>query len=175
MADDHEDAAASMRLSEDTWMESWLDRWGEPIARFAYAWTSSPEKAQDVAQETFFRLLVFHREHPRQMVAPGWLFTVARNLCREEKRQQGRISPTAQVADHEAPPPALGHEERLDILKALDRLPEAYRTCLWLFYYGDLTVRDLALTLGISESAVKARLHRARHRFARIWGGRQHE
>ena len=41
-------------------------------------------------------------------------------------------------------------------------LPEKYRTVLYLFYYEELTVREIGEILGLGTTAVTTRLHRAR-------------
>ena len=43
-------------------------------------------------------------------------------------------------------------------------LPEKYRTALYLFYYEELSVREIGALLGVGESTVTTRLARARQR-----------
>lgn len=156
--------------AESAWLESWIRDWSDPLTRFAYALTGSPDGAQDLSQETFVRLWHFHRQHPDQWVSPGWLFTVARNLHRNRLRDQGRNRPVHADPDRDL---ASDAATQLDILAVLDKWPEGDRTCLWLFYYGDRSVHEVATALRISDSAVKTRLHRARHRFQELWGGHE--
>lgn len=153
---------------EASWLEIWMTRWASPLTRFAYALTGSEEAAQDIAQETFLRLLTERRRARVMAVSPGWLFTVARNLARERWRHAGREAPT-DVAP-EAPAVDDDPTRRLDVWRTLDLLSATDRECLWLFYYTDLSVNELADELHISPRAVKTRLHRARQNFLRRWG-----
>jgi RNA polymerase sigma-70 factor (ECF subfamily) len=152
-------------------MQTWIGEWSDPLTRFAYALTRSRDTAQDIAQDTFFRLLVMHREHPDRSIRPAWLFTVARNLSLNMARQTIRTSTTDTLQENAGQGDGLDIDVRLDIFRALERLPLPDRECLLLFYYGDLSLEELAHRLHISPQSVKARLHRARQRFAKIWGG----
>jgi RNA polymerase sigma-70 factor (ECF subfamily) len=53
-------------------------------------------------------------------------------------------------------------EERRRILDEVEALPEEYRTVILLYYYQDLTYRDLAKLLGVSSATINARLTKAR-------------
>lgn len=159
--------------SDSEWLESWIRDWSDRLTRFAYALSGSPDVAQGLAQETFYRLWLFHRRHPAQWISPGWLFTVTRNLHRNRVRNETDARPMDAAAGDDTTPQDVASDvaASLDVLAVLDELPEGDRTCLWLFYYADLPVNEVAAALKISETAVKTRLHRARHRFQRLWGG----
>ncbi len=157
--------------AESEWMQTWVSEWSDPLTRFAHALAGSRDTAQDIAQETFFRLLVMHREHPERSVRPAWLFTVARNLYRNMARQTRRTSTTDTLQENVSRDEHPDIDARLDIFRALERLPGLDRECLLLFYFGDLSVEEVAQGLHVSPQSVKTRLHRARQRFAKIWGG----
>jgi RNA polymerase sigma factor (sigma-70 family) len=157
---------------EAEWLEAWMHRWADPLTRFAQALTGSADGAQELVQETFVRLLVLHRQRPLAPISPGWLFTVTRNQHRQQwrsaTRQRAALSATATL------PTPVDLDRQVDVFNALDRVPPRDRECLWLFYYADLSVREVADVLGISEQAVRTRLHRARERFSRIWRNDHH-
>ena len=49
-----------------------------------------------------------------------------------------------------------------EVYPAVQTLPVKYRTVIHLFYYEDMSIKQIADILGIGESAVKTQLHRAR-------------
>ncbi len=67
-----------------------------------------------------------------------------------------------------------GHDlavvERIAVQSALDALPSKYRIPLVLYVYEGQMVAEIAETLGLSISAVKMRLSRARIKFRQIYG-----
>ena len=56
------------------------------------------------------------------------------------------------------------HDQRMTLWQAVLSLPEDLRVPVTLFYYEDLSVREIGQVLGISEAAVKTRLSRGRGR-----------
>lgn len=60
-------------------------------------------------------------------------------------------------------------ELRASVNNCLNLLPWEKRRLLWLKYWQDLSTREVAKILKISERAVEGKLYRARHAFAKIW------
>lgn len=106
-------------------------------------------------------------------VAP-WLYRLAIRQCLLYRRKQGRRRKlTDRYADRKRAgddPPLdplgwlLAEERRQQVRQALARLPERDAEILLLKYTENWSYREMAQCLGISESAVEARLHRARQR-----------
>ena len=58
--------------------------------------------------------------------------------------------------------PVFDRPEQGELYREVMRLPEKYRTVLYLFYYEELTVKEIGQVLGLRTTAVTTRLHRAR-------------
>jgi len=72
------------------------------------------------------------------------------------------------ASDGDQPEEAVIERERRDEVQALlDELPAPYRATVILRYWYDLSYREIAEAMGITEGAVKSRLHRARRMLAR--------
>lgn len=65
--------------------------------------------------------------------------------------------------------PAFETPEQGELYQAVMSLPEKYRTVLDLFYYEELSVREIGEVLGLSQSAVTTRLSRARKLLRERW------
>jgi RNA polymerase sigma-70 factor (ECF subfamily) len=138
------------------------------VFRYLDRASGDPELAQDLAQETFLRLL----RRGALPESPGaWLASVAMNLLRNEKSKQARRrrldSPGRAIGAHsegpEPPEPERG-EERKRARAALDRLPERERDLLLLRAEG-LSYRELADALGLADASVGTLLARAKTQF----------
>lgn len=161
------------RPAGSEWIAGWIDECGDKIAQFALALTKDSETAQDIAQETFLRLEQWHAAHPDRSVHVGWLYTTAHHLIVDHSR---RHRPEVSWEDYRGTMPHLSGFEadvatRLSVQDILDALPAADRECLFLFYYQDWSIAQIAHHLGVAEPAVRGRLFRARARFAQHWGG----
>lgn len=153
------------------WIEQWIEEWGDTIARFALSYTQDRALAQDIAQETFWRLHQWHQAHPQQHVHGGWLFTTAHRLVIDERRRR-RETPSEHVAEFRVSserPLDQDVTQRLAVQQILDQMSDVDRECLWLFYYRAWTVAEIARAQTLSETAVRSRLHRERQRFAQLW------
>src|ERR1700737_167103 len=95
------------------------------------------EAAEDVAQETFLRLLAV--EEPRRPRA--WLAKVARNLAIDEVRRRRRAAPSEVVPEPPVDDPDVA--ELLSVRSAMSDLPERYRLLLWLTHVGGRTAADI--------------------------------
>lgn len=122
--------------------------------------TGSVAEAEDVVQEAFVRGL----DHSRRLLGAdnpeAWLRTVAVNLARSRWRRAQRFLGLApRLVEELGDGDADGH---LDLLQALRRLPAGQREVIALHHLSDLTVEQVAETLGLPTGTVKARLSRGR-------------
>jgi RNA polymerase sigma-70 factor (ECF subfamily) len=157
-----------MAKHQDFGLETWIADWGDALYRYALTYTRDPHDAQDIAQETFWRLYLCLKKTPDQSITPGWLFTTARNLAVDRFRRRRREIPqrtplnTAQVQD----PDLL---TAIDVATVLDSLSDQDRECLIYFYFAEWSVDQIATALKIQPQAVRTRLVRARRRFRERW------
>lgn len=139
---------------------------------YAIAWSSlgNHDVSEDIVQEAFlqgYRYLPTLRQPGR---FASWIAQITRNLCRKFQREQAREQGSLRRWKLEGPGEiARPDVEALDqqpieetLGDALAQLPEDYREALVLFYMQGRSVRDSAAMLGVSEGALKTRLHRAR-------------
>lgn len=163
-----------------TAFEELVFRYETQVITFCYAFLRSREGSEDLAQETFLR--VFRNAKRYQPVAKftTWLYKIAANLCINElkkgKLRQGRSldEPAGpdpdgtkiieRIASNGASP--LNDAERLEaqelIGKAIDHLPDEQRTTLIMIEYHHMQYQEIAEILGVTVSAIKMRVKRAR-------------
>ncbi|MDQ6709675.1 MAG: RNA polymerase sigma factor [Candidatus Dormibacteraeota bacterium] len=135
----------------------------EPAMRLAYSVLGDRSEAEDATQEALtsaWRKLGQLR--PGMPVRP-WLLAIVINRCRNIRRT--RWFKLARVPDVFAS--ASGTEpgvEHLDLERAMARLPQRDRQALFLHFYLDLPIDEVAIAMGVSTSAAKTRIYRACHR-----------
>ena len=129
-------------------------------------------RAQELTQETFiraYRALVqgAHWDNPR-----AWLYRTASRLAIDDYRRRKLLQwlPLSDAERDSASGGDASATDRMDVQAALDRLPPKYRVPLVLYVCEGCTVAEVANTLGLSESAVKMRVSRAREMFRRAYG-----
>ena len=122
--------------------------------------TGNVAEAEDVVQEAFVRGL----DHPRRLLSAdnpeAWLRTVAVNLARSRWRRAQRLVGLApRLVDAPRESDTDGH---MVLLQAVRALPAGQREAIALHHLADLTVEQVAATLGLPTGTVKARLSRGR-------------
>jgi RNA polymerase sigma-70 factor (ECF subfamily) len=133
----------------------------------AYAMRRGPvADADDVVAEVF--LIAWRRLQDVPADARGWLLAVAQRVQSNARRGSSRREALRARLERERPS-TVGAAPLVErgLLEALLGLRESDREALLLIAWEDLSNRDAALALGISENTFGVRLHRARRRLAR--------
>jgi len=111
---------------------------------------------EDVVQETFLRAYAGIRTLKDPERFKEWVFGIARNVCRGERKRAARAGRTP-------PPNADAADARIAELRdAVDRLPERYRIAIELRHFEGLSYDEIGRRTGLGRNGVNARLTRAR-------------
>jgi RNA polymerase sigma-70 factor (ECF subfamily) len=126
----------------------------------------SEHDADDVIQETWLRAIRSGPNFRWEASFSSWLTAIALNCARGIRRREKRW-PTSEVAPDT---PARGRwesaEARMDLERALERVPPGYRAVLTLYELEGRPHEEIARQLGIATGTSKSQLHHAR-RFLR--------
>ena len=140
------------------------ESYAKDVYRFALYLAGNHAEAEDIVSETFLRVWTA-RDDLRLATVRSYLFAIARNIHRQGLRRSWRRAPLPSDVPDPGPGPAAAAESRSDLSllqKGLAKLAEPDRAAVLMRACGDLSYREIAVALGISEAAVKVRVHRAR-------------
>jgi len=146
------------------------DRYANDVYRFAHWLTGNPHDARDITSETFVRAWTAPEE-PRMETVKAYLFTIARNLHRNQWRRQSRLEPLDEaMADKAAQPDeaAVNQDEFQWAMQAVHALPEIDRTVLLMRAEQELSYEEIAAVTGLTPTAVRVRVFRARAKLAAL-------
>ena len=119
--------------------------------------------AQDAVQETFFK--VFEKLSTLDTVKnkTAWITTITVNICKNKLKRKYRSEISSSELDLDSLPVlSESLDEKLTVLEALHSLPLTLKEVIVLYYYQELTQREIAEILKVSESTVAYRLKTAR-------------
>ena len=144
-----------------------VDRHLAAIVGYAWYMLGDRAEAEDVAQESFVRLMRKSADwQPGGPKLRTWLHRVAINLCIDRQRMRKTVSldglPDPDSVTRVDPGLGDSADQRLVVRKALDALPEKQRIAMILVYYQGFTNRETANLMDSSVEAVESLLARAR-------------
>lgn len=161
----------------------------EAVYRFALRLAGSPDRAEDLVQETYLRAWRSWEQYTRGTRVKSWLFTICRNLFLRKEERGRRHSEIVETEAARGPAAGsvsvinpvwvstLGQDPEGDffdsivddeVLRAIDDLPEDYRSAVVLSDLEGLTYREMAETLGVPVGTVKSRLFRGRRQLQQV-------
>ena len=121
--------------------------------------------AEDVVQETWVRAVKQLGKFRWESSLRTWLTAIALNLSREVLRKRGRQKTEELTPEHVLPARPGREHERLDLEKAIARLPAGYRTVLVLHDIEGHAMPEISDTLEVNVNTLYARLRAARADF----------
>ncbi len=154
-------------------IELLYEEYQRPVLAYLIRLVSDRETAEDLCQETFIKAMRgWEGRDPSASVA-AWIYRIATNTAYDYLRRRRRIRFTP-LLDVDAPPSgAHSMESRLDeqepVRRALEQIPAMYRLPLVMHSCEGHSTQEIADAMGVSNSAIKTRLFRARERFREVY------
>lgn len=142
-----------------------FERYADMVYRIAVSSGLSVHLAQDIVQEVFLRYLKKQPRFENSAHEKAWFIRVALNRCKSmaSSAWYRRTCPLEEARPLEsAAQDAPLQPEDHALYEALSGLAPKYRTVLYLRYYEEYQVQEIATLLGITPNLVSARLSRAR-------------
>jgi len=148
----------------------------DALFRHALLRVRDREAAKDVVQETFSRAWRYLSEGKKIDYVRAFLYRVANNLIVDASRKKRSSSLDRmmeddgfEVKDEMAKDPAEIPQmrEAVALLKSLD---EIYRTAITMRFIEEMSPREIARELGVSENVVSVRIHRGLERLSKMMG-----
>ena len=155
---------------------SLVETYKTPVYNLSYRMLGNAAEAEDAAQETFLRVYTHLRSYNPAHKLSSWVLAVASHYCVDRLRrrrltwlsldEEPELEPATEAAHPEEQ--MVDSESSAEIRGWLQALPTDYRLVITLRYWQDMSYAEIAEVTGATESAVKARLHRARSVLAQL-------
>lgn len=147
-----------------------VSRWADTVLRVGYTWTGSLQDAQDVSQTVLLKLLTSPRRFDGEEQERAWVLRVAVNCCKDLKKSAWarRRMPLESIGEAAVELPEV---EDSPVLRAVQALPEKYRQAVYLRYYEEYGVEEIADLMGCKASQVSTYLYRGKQKLKTMLGG----
>ena len=172
-----EELLAAYQQGDPEAFEDLLRRHRAPLFTFLLRMLGDRERAEDLAQETFLRIVKGAQAWERRARFQTWLFTIARHLCVDQSRRDrfrradsldaqgpdGESAMVDSIPGSEIDPARAAESRRLRpvLQQALLSLPVDQREVFILREQGGIPFREIAEMVGANENTVKSRMRYA--------------
>lgn len=178
-ADEGRALALAFKAGERNAYEAIYERY-RPLVNSICRRRLSAHDAEEAAQETFLRVFTALDRFNGSYKLEAWIARIARNVCLDSMRSSRRrpADPTPDEAFIRIPEPIEASDPLSLTLRAyqahvvrrtIEALPRWHRAAIVLRDYEGHSYLEIASHLNLSESQVKALIHRARKGFRRRW------
>ncbi|MCM3760868.1 sigma-70 family RNA polymerase sigma factor [Alkalihalobacillus oceani] len=133
------------------------------LYKLAYIYVRNEDEALEIFQETVYKALMAIADLKQEQYFSTWLTRILINTALDYLRKKQCVVPmNEEIFDSLASARnGVQPEDQLDLLDALGKLDEKYKTVLFLRFYEDYTVKQIASLLNHPEGTVKTNIHRA--------------
>lgn len=146
-------------------LENLYIKYHRELYLYAFSLCKNYHLAEDLTSDTFFKAMISLDEESSYI--KYWLFRVCKNLFLDRLREDKKISQSKVPEDissrKETPLDSLiDSEEKKELYELVLKLSPSYREMIILYYYCDMSLKEIARTTGLKENNARVLLFRAR-------------
>lgn len=158
-------------MPANQYLEKLMSDYGDTIFRMCFLYLKDYQLAEDATQETFMKAMTSYEKFEHKSSEKTWLTRIAINCCKNIMRTRWfQIFKNNLVEYQEKAQDNLIEDlmEKNSISSAIMKLDLSDRKIIILYYYQQLSIKEIAAISGISENTVNQQLYRARKKLKRI-------
>jgi RNA polymerase sigma-70 factor (ECF subfamily) len=170
---DEELVARYVESQKNIYFEEIYERYANKVYRKCYSFVYNQAKAEDFTHDIFLKLIVKIGTFKETSKFSTWLYSITYNFCMDQIRVSKKNQEVALEGDYE---PADDYEDQ-DLMqmqgsqlnKSLEKIPSDEKALILMKYQDDFSIKEIADTLKITESAVKMRLLRSKEKLRKLY------
>jgi len=154
-----------------------VDTYKNLVFSLAFKMTKNREEAEEISQDTFIKAYKNLSKFKGDSKFSTWLYRIAYHTSLDAIKKNKNNNNTFEINEitfnqikaTENILEGIERKERAKIMKVcLDKLPDEERTIIWMFYYDELSLKEILEITSLSEANLKVKLHRARKKLLAI-------
>ena len=132
--------------------------YSDMLFRICMVYLGNKEDVEEAMQESFLKLLYKSPQFTSDEHEKAWLIRITTNICKDMLRSVWR----KRVVNMDYIENYYDNASDIHIVEDILKIPAKYKAVIYLYYFEEYAVKDIAKILKITESAVKMRLKRGR-------------
>lgn len=154
-----------------------VDAYKDMVFTLAFKMTKNREEAEEICQDTFIKAYQNLSKYLGDAKFSTWLYSITYNASLDAIKKNKKHNNTSEIneinyhkiASFDSALQQIEQKERAKMMdNCLLKLPEDERSIIWMFYYDELSLKEICEITLLSESNLKVKLHRARKRLLTI-------
>lgn len=153
---------------KEQYLNSVLDEYGDYLKHLIYTYVKDIQKTEDIVQDVFIKFYKSLDRFEGRATIKTYLYRIAVNECKNYLKSWHfrKFEVTEKIKmwkNQESTESVFIYKEQSEtIAEIVNQLPIKYREVIWLYYYVELSVAEIAEVLNCSANTVKTRLARGR-------------
>jgi RNA polymerase sigma-70 factor, ECF subfamily len=153
-------------LEQNEWLRQWIQQYYNRLTYVAFTYVRDQSRAEDLVQQAFMNAYLSTNRLKDPARPFPWLVRIVINQCLNATRNNHREQPTEFLPEQRSMSTEDIYMQRCrdkEVYSAIMSLPVKFRTPIILYYFEELSIREIADALKLGEGAVKTRLSRGRY------------
>ncbi|MEH7491520.1 sigma-70 family RNA polymerase sigma factor [Neobacillus niacini] len=147
-----------------------MNQYGQEIMKLAFSYVNNQAIAEDLTQDIFVKYYKSLHTYSGKVKLRTWLWRIAINHCKDFHRSwyqknvviAGEEFPVNGTKKELVEQTVIQREDDDELISAIMTLPIKYREVIYLFYYEELPIKEIAAVTETGVNTVKTRLRRAK-------------
>ena len=165
-----------LRTQESTYFSLLYNRYANKVYSKCISLLKNEAMAQDATQEIFTKIFLNLAKFNEKSKFSTWVYSITYNFCidyiRRRKKEKNLFSDEIENAPdivEEVPDKELLQIEVKRLKNVLENIPSGDKAILMMKYQDDMSIREISGILNKSESAIKMKIKRAKHKAQRVY------
>ncbi len=159
---------------KDIYFEYLYDRYSDKVYRKCLSFAKDNARAEDYTHDIFMKLVVTLSSYKENAKFSTWLYSITYNFCVDKTRigkklAESELDENMDFIDEDAGQADLREIEAQRLRESLEQVSEDDKAILLMKYQDDMSIKEIADIMGVTESAIKMRLKRAKEKVKKLY------
>ncbi|OJD58115.1 RNA polymerase factor sigma C [Bacillus sp. N35-10-4] len=147
-----------------------MNKYGQEVLQLVYSYVNNKEVAEDLTQDIFVKCYKSLHTYKGNSNLKTWLWRIAINHCKDYLKSWYNKKVIVTEDDftytgsqkESVEQTVIQNAEDRELASAVMNLPIKYREVIYLFYYEELSIKEVAIVIEVKENTIKTRLKKAK-------------
>ncbi|TKI76653.1 sigma-70 family RNA polymerase sigma factor [Bacillus mycoides] len=155
---------------KELFIDEIMNKYGQEVLQLVYSYVNNKEIAEDLTQDIFVKCYKSLHTYKGKLNVKTWLWRIAINQCKDYIKSwyNKKVIVTEDeaayigVQNDSVEQAVIQNAKDRELASAVMNLPIKYREVIYLFYYKELSIKEIAIVIEVKENTIKTRLKKAK-------------